>query len=262
MNDPAHSSWNVESTAQIISSKFTDSVVFVVKSSKMLLNIFNLYTNFLLLDEDSLPEYTEKFGALSHLHSLYKEAKYRMIQIELNSDSIGSCLATNTQEDGIHQATGNQGEKHCLATRSGESDINEHPVLNSDFPIKLVGFSKGGSVLNQLIHEIDHSKDDKILKGFLSNISEIYWLDSGNHGGKGAYITDDEKLKDLKSLGCKIIVHVTPYQINDPMRKWIEEEEELFVDKLKELKADITEYRHFMDEQGHLENHFKVLTLI
>ena len=264
MNDPLHSSWNVESTAKMISSKFTDSVVFVVKTSKMLLNTFSLYSNFLLLNDESLPEYMEDFGALSHLHSLYKAAKRKMLEIELNSNIDSSCLARNTQEESIHLATGNNSEDSYLATGSSESDIKvgEHPVLNNAFPIKLIGFSKGCAVLNQLIHELDKSKDNKNLKVFLSNISEIYWLDGGTHGGQGAYITEDEKLRDLKSLGCKIIVHVTSYQINDPMRKWIEEEEEIFVDKLKELKADIAEYRHFMDEQGHLENHFKVLTLI
>ena len=262
MNDPLHSSWNVESTAKMISTKFTDSVVFVVKTSKMLLNTFSLYSNFLLLNEESLPEYMEDFGALLHLHSLYTAAKRKMLEIELNSNIDSSCLATNTQEESIHLATGNNNEDSCLATGSSESDRKEHPVLNSAFPIKLIGFSKGCAVLNQLIHELDHSKGDENLNAFLSSISEIYWLDGGTHGGQGAYITEDEKLRDLKSLGCKIIVHVTSYQINDPMRKWIEEEETIFVDKLKELKTDITEYRHFMDEQGHLENHFKVLTLI
>ena len=265
-----YSPWNIETTAKIILSKFTDSAVFVIKPAKMLLNTFSLYKNFLSFDEEGIPEFTKDFGALSHLHSLYNEAKHKMLEIELNNQVVNtsndnsdrSCLATGTQEEGSHLATGKQGEDKCLATRSSESDIQEHPVLNSAFPIKLVGFSKGCVVLNQLIHELDHTKDNENLKVFISNISEIYWLDGGHIGGQGAYITEDKKLQDLKNLGCKIVVHVTPYQINDPMRRWIGEEEEKFVNELKELKADITEYRHFMDEIGHIQNHFKVLTLI
>lgn len=246
LNMPLYSPWNLESTAKIILSKFPDAAVFVIKPAKMLLNTFSVYKNFLFFDEDGIPEFTKDFGALSHLHSLYKEANLRALETELNDIEVN----------------GNHGEDSCQATKSGDKCFQEQPVLDCAIPLKLIGFSKGCVVLNQLIYELDHFKDDSSLNLLISSISEIYWLDGGHLGGLGAYITEDDKLINLKKLGCKMFVHVTPYQISDPRRKWIGEEEVIFVQKLQDLKANLVEYRHFMDEPGSIEKHFKVLTLI
>lgn len=256
LNNPLYSPWNIESTAKIILSRLPDSAVFVIKPSKMFMNTFSIYKNFLCFDEEGIPEFTKDFGAVSHLHSLYKAAMLKMLEIELSET-----IKNGTHGDPGFLATSYQADNSGQATKLTDRDIPEHPVLSSVIPTKLIGFSKGCVVLNQLIHELDHCKDDETLKIFLSSISEIYWLDGGHVGGQGAYITEDDKLKNLKKLGCRIIIHVTPYQINDPMRKWIGEEEEKFVTKLKELNANVIEYRHFTDDIGMIQNHFKVLTL-
>lgn len=246
VNNPLYSQWNLESTAKVILSQFPDAAVFVIKPSKMLLNMLSVYENFLYFDDDGIPEFTKDFGALLHLESLYKEAKLRILNTKLSDPLVSD----------IH------GEDSCQATGSGDKCFQEQPVLQEAVPLKLMGFSKGCVVLNQLIYELDTFKDNSSLNLFLANIVEIYWLDGGHLGGLGAYIVEDDKLNDLKKLECKLFIHVTPYQISDPRRKWIGEEEVIFVDKLKELKVDVVECRHFMDDPGSIENHFKVLTLL
>ena len=246
INNPLYSAWNLENTAKIILDKFPAATVFIIKPSKMFLNTFSVYNNFLYFDEDCVPEFTKDFGAFLHLHSLYKEAHARALEIELNG----------------HHASGNHGDEGCLATASVAKCSSEHAVLDSGIPVKLIGFSKGCVVLNQFVHELDYFKDDENLKLFVSSISEMYWLDGGHLGSSGAYVTEEDKLKKLKKLGCKVLVHVTPYQIKDSRREWIGKEEEIFIEKLKELNVDVIEYRHFIDEPGSVENHFKILTLI
>ena len=245
INNPLNShDWNLESTAKLILNKFPDAAVFVIKPATMFLKTFSVYKNFLSFDEDMVPEFTKNFGSLLHLHSLYKEAKIKALQ---------------TEQNGCH---GNGGDDGCSATTSSDMYTMDDTVLNKVVPIKLVGFSKGCVVLNQFVYELDHFKDDISLRLFVSSISEMYWLDGGHLGSSGAYVTEDEYLKSLKNLGCKILVHVTPYMIKDPRRNWIGKEVEIFIDKLKTLEANVLEYRHFMDEPGSIENHFKVLTLL
>lgn len=219
-----YSHWNLEATAQLLWQKFPDSTVFVIKPSDMLFKTFSVYKNFLNFDEDAKPEFTNDFGALSHLAKLYEAAVKKAVSGESNGACSESC--TGTPE------------------------------------VKVLGFSKGCVVLNQLMFELRTLKDDPDVKPFLDKVSAFYWLDGGHTGGVTAYITDDDILQDMNNLGKYIFVLVTPYQIKDINRRWIGREEAEFVKKLKALGAKIKEFRFYMDVPGSIENHFKVLTKV
>lgn len=215
--------WNLESTAQMLQSKFKDSAVIVVKPSKMLLNTFSIYENFLSFDQDGLPDFDCDSGALLHLTNLYNA-----VVKTLSYKDISSSLDKRDE----------------------------------DVSIKVLGFSKGCVVLTKLMFELRIYKDDLKVKEFLRKVSAFYWLDGGHNGRKNAYITNDAVLQDIRHLDKELFVLVTPYQIQCNNRKWIGREERQFVDKLGALNAKIKEYKYFMDDPPTIEKHFKVLTKV
>ena len=137
----------------------------------------------------------------------------------------------------------------------------EDEDVTSHFPIVLVGFSKGCVVLNQIIHELPEIfiSDEDELKEFIERIDIAYWLDSGNSGHSDAWVTDDHSLFHLARSIPKIRVHVTPYQVKDPTRSWIGDEERRFVDQLKGLSVDVKEVLHFRGRKPSLADHFHLL---
>jgi hypothetical protein len=222
-----YAEWDLESTGQLLRSQFPDSTVFVIKPSEMLLKTFSMYKNFLGFDEDGKPEFTSDFGALLHLAQLYSS----VLENEGKSDVNGVCSA----------------------------DSN---VCSYDAEVKILGFSKGCVVLNQLMYELDHFKDNKDVTTFLDKVTAIYWLDGGHNGGTKAYITDDEVLENIKNIDKKLYILVTPYQIKCINRRWIGREEADCIKKLKALGANVREFRFFMDTPGSIENHFNILTKV
>lgn len=139
-------------------------------------------------------------------------------------------------------------------------DSDEEDVT-FDFPIVLVGFSKGCVVLNQLIHELSTAATgvDSKLYDFMSRITTIYWLDGGHNGESNTWITDEKCLYYLAKHIASIRVHVTPYQMNDSTRPWIRVEQQLFVDKLRSLGAAVKTKIHFQDRDPSLYDHFRLL---
>lgn len=132
--------------------------------------------------------------------------------------------------------------------------------LSESCPIRMIGFSKGCTVLNQFVFELHLLDENEDLKNFVAKVKAFYWLDGGHSGGKeNTWVTDDDPLKHLASLGSEIYVHVTPYQIRDTMRKWIGQQEAKFYKKLKSFHANVVEKVHFDTEPGSIENHFRIL---
>ncbi|KAH9499169.1 hypothetical protein Btru_004332 [Bulinus truncatus] len=134
---------------------------------------------------------------------------------------------------------------------------DENSKIN--IPIRLIGFSKGCTVLNQIVYELHLTEKDAIVNDFVKKITAFYWLDGGHSGGANSntWVTDDTALQNLASLNCDIFIHVSPYQIRDPMRKWIGQQESKFYKKLMALKAKVQEKEHFSAEPACIENHFK-----
>lgn len=217
--------YNLEDTARILSRRFPESVVFIVKPSKMILYSFSVYKNFLHFSEDGipyighLPQNENGIEGLTHLVRLYNNARRQMT--------------------------------------SADSSPGTSP------PIALVGFSKGCVVLNQIMFEMFSCAniDDTDVSDFIERLTSVYWLDSGHVGERDAWLTDDALLSAMVQKGLQIFAHVTPYQVRDSFRKWIGKEEKKFVEKLKKLNGNITEGRHFFEEPGSIENHFKILKL-
>ena len=133
--------------------------------------------------------------------------------------------------------------------------------LTADFPITIVGFSKGCSVLNQIVHELSGvtAGINTRLNDVVSRISTMYWLDGGHSGETNTWVTDDKYLYNLAKHIPSIKVHVTPYQVEDGTRPWIGKEEKMFVEKLRSLGANIKVKLHFADKEPSLFYHFKLL---
>ena len=130
-----------------------------------------------------------------------------------------------------------------------------------DFPVVLVGFSKGCVVLNQIVHELSTVATgvDTRLYDFMSRISSMIWLDGGHSGESNTWITDEKFLCYLAKHIASIRVHVTPYQIRDKTRPWIGAEQKLFFEKLRSLGANVKSKVHFQDRDPSLYNHFRLL---
>ena len=139
---------------------------------------------------------------------------------------------------------------------------HEEDDPTDEFPVILVGFSKGCVVLNQIIYELSSALtgNDLHLRDFASRISTMYWLDGGHGGESNTWITDEKFLDHLATNVRSIRVHVTPYQIQDSSRPWIGREQKKFVEKLRSLGAkDLKVKVHFQDREPSLAFHFKLL---
>ncbi|CAN8318517.1 unnamed protein product [Cochlearia groenlandica] len=155
----------------------------------------------------------------------------------------------------------------------------------------LLGFSKGGVVINQLLTEISsletsfadtsiqdkHTrKHDKIQiipaskESFLNSISEVHYVDVGLNSC-GAYITDYNVVQRISkriargSNPLSVFVHGTPRQWCDDKRGWIVREKDELV-RLLESEAEnsygklkVYERFYFSDKLPNLQMHFEII---
>ena len=219
--------WNLEDTGQILLKRFPQAVIFVMKPTKMHLNCFSVYSNFVKTNDFGCPSHQSGLGSWRQLKTLYEN-----ILLAVSEDS-------------------------SIAFDSSKSTSAAY----YNIPLILVGFSKGCIVLNQLLYDLKEAEDDPELSIFVRKINEFYWLDGGYSGGKKTWVVDKEVVKCLSALPVKVFVHVTPYQVNDPLRSWIGREQRRFVKLLKEFGVDVHDTLHFDADPGCLENHFRVLTV-
>lgn len=133
--------------------------------------------------------------------------------------------------------------------------------LKEDLPVTLLGFSKGCVVLNQLLYELPAllESSETAIKSFFSNVRSFLWLDSGVSGSSGAWVTDKKYIKCAAQNVSDIQVHLTPYQIKDKMRPWINKEKKQFVEGLKEYGGNVYEKMYFDDHSPQLGDHFSLL---
>lgn len=234
LHSPEYFKWNLERTAAMLNARFNDSFILIIKPSKMFHRSLSIYQNFLKFNTAGNPEFSNDSGCLRHCSVVYYNALDRAARHE-----------RDTMNNNGEQCLANGSKDQCFA--DGKASI------------KLIGFSKGCVVLNQIVFEMKRAKEQEDIKAFLSRISDFYWLDSGHNGGSKTWVTDDDSLKELAKFEIKINVHVTPYQVNDTGRPWIGKEERTFVDKLKSFGADVEETKHFATQMRSLDNHFKLL---
>jgi len=248
--------WNLENTAHLMAKRFPESLIMVVKPKEMFLNTFSIYSNFVEFSETYVPIMKHDDGGLLHLVKLHENVLKSMSETQCNgADPLAGSSASEKRDT----ANNCQHVRAFLETKAHCED--EQPTVSVPVPdyITLVGFSKGCVVLNQFLFELPIMDSDVVLKDFVSKFKAIYWLDGGHKGNKNTWVTDSDVLKSLADLKIKLFVHVTPYQVDDPMRAWIGKQYWKFVDKLKNLGANIMSTKHHKDELPTIANHFDVL---
>lgn len=222
------SDWSYENVIQILSNKFKSSHIWFMTPSKKIYKIFCVYKNFVKSESlFGIPEHEGDYEGFVHLYDLF---------INLLRQKFGDEIAD---------------QQHIVS---------------------LIGFSKGCIVLNQFLHEVawytenlescqkyDTSKIVE-LKNFIQNIRCMYWLDGGHSGQKDIWVRSKQILTPLKhglwSKSLKLYIHVTPYQIKDPIHPWKGEEEADFIAGLTQLGVNFVEKHHFEDENKEEDNNF------
>lgn len=234
--------WNLESTARILAKRFVDSLIIVIKPKEMLLNTFSIYSNFVEFDQDGIPMLftNTNSNGLTHVSKLYSKA----LEIYENKQDCDLDKSSHVLCDSVSEKSDARPVIGCLA----------------ELPVSFVGFSKGCVPLNQILFEVATKHLSPETSDFVSKIKSVYWLDAGHNGRQDTWITSDFVLQKIASTTMELFVHITPYQIKDINRPWIGKEQRKFIQKLKALKADVTETRHHFDEPGSLDLHFSILT--
>ncbi len=233
--------WNLESTAQLLSERFPNHRVLVVKPKVMHLKTFSRYCNFVKSGDTGVPEHSAGQSSWRHLTTL----------IQAVDRALPSEWCTTTAE------TASLSSEQCTMTAETPSQPSERCTMTQS--LTLIGFSKGCVVLNQLLYDLPQAREDPHSQALLPSLSALYWLDGGHNGGSNTWVTDQTVLGNLAGTGARLYVHVTPYQTKDPLRVWIGREHKLFVARLTTLGADIHSQLHFAEEDRSLQNHFNIL---
>jgi hypothetical protein len=178
-----------------------------------------------------------------------------------------------------------------------DSKSNQDPtasILSHSPPRTIIlGFSKGGVVVNQLMTELSYwaSKSRKgsvdVSQGgtallthnllvpatasdVLSSISKFHYVDVGLNCA-GAYITDHAVIKGIANYVCHtsnilcIALHGTPRQWSDPNRPWILADKDRMLELLNEEakrcegRLLLAEKKYFDGRPRSLLMHFEIL---
>ncbi|XP_042382428.1 uncharacterized protein LOC121975094 isoform X2 [Zingiber officinale] len=160
-------------------------------------------------------------------------------------------------------------------------------LLSAPFPKTIIlGFSKGGTVVNQLVteyaelisspqsfdrkqvHMYPISKEDLLL-----SISEFHYVDVGLNCA-GAYLTDHSVIKEiaqcllLNNASLRFVLHGTPRQWSDHHRPWINREKDTLLQMLKdethrcEGKLQVEERFYFINMKPSLQMHFEIIQVM
>lgn len=188
--------------------------------------------------------------------------------------------------------------KNATAGKQKEPFVAEASTLSSHKPRTiLLGFSKGGTVLNQLVTELAFSpvqppedKDqanknvasgglstqqhDEITpttkQSFLNSIAEFHYVDVGLNT-EGTYLTNQEAIDKISERlkqgapGIRFFFHGTPRQWNDGRRSWIRREKDELLQLLKGAahknmgKLYIRERLYFGNMPPDLQMHFEII---
>ncbi|XP_010877990.1 UPF0565 protein C2orf69 homolog isoform X2 [Esox lucius] len=216
-------SWSLELVALTLARRFPNRHIWVIRASRMYLHKFSCYHNFVESNLFGAPEHSTDYGAFRHLRAL---------------------LSNGMEQAGLSN----------LLPPKGVGDR-----VAPGFTLAVVGFSKGCVVLNQMVYELAMTRADPELGPFVECLSDMYWLDGGHPGGSETWVTDKRALGELAASRVAVHVHVTPYEVRDPMRAWVGREHGRFVKKLEELGARLSQKLHFEDEPASIENHFRII---
>ncbi|XP_061375914.1 uncharacterized protein LOC133318004 isoform X1 [Gastrolobium bilobum] len=151
----------------------------------------------------------------------------------------------------------------------------------------IIGFSKGGTVLNQIVTELGFSDIGSNLnspnvgsKGFyivpktkeslLNSITEIHYVDVGLNS-PGAYLTNHDVFERISKRliqgapQLRFILHGTPRQWSDKRRDWIRNEKDKMLHLLEseahksEGKLEVCARYYFADKPPDMQMHFEII---
>ncbi|KAG6428020.1 hypothetical protein SASPL_112268 [Salvia splendens] len=173
--------------------------------------------------------------------------------------------------------------KNVVSGKQKEPYLTE---ASSSSPCKphtaLLGFSKGGTVLNQLITEFaffsesqSAVKEDNWIvptskERLFNSISEIHYVDVGLNS-EGAYLTNKDVIDRIseglaqKQLGIRFLFHGTPRQWCDERRIWIRKEKDALVRLVKLAarrnagKLHLRERLYFPSKLPDMQMHFEII---
>ncbi|XP_031093121.1 uncharacterized protein LOC115997667 [Ipomoea triloba] len=187
--------------------------------------------------------------------------------------------------------------KNATAGKRKEPFVGEASTSYSHKPRTiLLGFSKGGTVLNQLVTELAFSpvppsedkdqanknatsgvstqQQDEITpttkESFLNSIAEFHYVDVGLNT-EGAYLTNKDTIDKISDRlrqgapGIRFFLHGTPRQWNDGRRSWIRREKDELLRLLKGAahknmgKLYIRERIYFGNLPPDLQMHFEII---
>ncbi|KAF8045311.1 hypothetical protein N665_5211s0002 [Sinapis alba] len=173
-------------------------------------------------------------------------------------------------------------EAESLVLKEGKDVCLKNSLAQCPSTI-LLGFSKGGVVMNQLLSEMSYletnsaGEHDEIgiipasKEGFLNSISQVHYIDVGLNSS-GAYITDhsvvqriSQRLARGRANSVRVFIHGTPRQWRDEQRGWILKEKDELVRLLKSEgenscgKLQVHERFYFADRVPDLQMHFEII---
>lgn len=148
----------------------------------------------------------------------------------------------------------------------------------------LLGFSKGGTVLNQLVTELAFTpinvshvsihEDDEIIPSskerFLNSIREIHYVDVGLNS-QGAYLTDNDVLERISKRlvhvdeVIRFFLHGTPRQWCDNRRVWIKNEKDKLIQIIESEahksggRIQVCEKFYFANKPPSMQMHFEII---
>ncbi|XP_027160658.1 uncharacterized protein LOC113761743 isoform X2 [Coffea eugenioides] len=189
--------------------------------------------------------------------------------------------------------------KEAKSSMLGGQPYQAAPSASCSFKQKtlFLGFSKGGTVLNQLLTELgsmevqptgsdsqakktmmdegsgmweEHQIIPTSKEELLNSIAEIHYVDVGLNS-EGAYLTNQDVIEGIsdrltrRAFGMRIILHGTPRQWSDRWRTWICKEKNEFFRLLKLAarknmgKLMLRERFYFADRPPSLQMHFEII---
>ncbi|KAG7570494.1 Uncharacterized protein family UPF0565 [Arabidopsis thaliana x Arabidopsis arenosa] len=257
--------YDLQKVAEIIVSKFGNSVNAWVVEASVFNGPFAIYKDF--------------FPSVNHKGA---PKSYSPVGFPASS-SIVSLLSSCLQE--AKNLILKEGKEVCL--------INQIASVHHCPSTIVLGFSKGGVVMNQLMSEISSldtnfaetssatveeptSQYEKIQiipaskESFLNSISEVHYIDVGLNSS-GAYITDHNVVQRISQRlargadSLRIVVHGTPRQWCDEQRGWIRKEKDELVCLLEAetensgRKLQVHERFYFSDRLPDLQVHFEII---
>ncbi|CAL0302889.1 unnamed protein product [Lupinus luteus] len=159
----------------------------------------------------------------------------------------------------------------------------------------ILGFSKGGTVLNQLVtelafadigsnlssyppHVVDRKFSEceemyivpKTKESLLNSITEIHYVDVGLNS-TGAYLTNHDVFERISrrliqgASQIRFMLHGTPRQWNDKRRYWISNEKDTMLHLLEseahksEGKLQVCQKYYFADKIPDMQMHFEII---